>query len=298
MKFRLSSNCWKIKTTLLGFAILNIFGWSTLATISNSDNSNALAIHGYFKSASTMIPHPEKAYKGGEDALIVKDRMISVADGVGGWAHHGVDVAKYSKQLMRLIGEVYDKNPNATPKQIMTEANSETTEKGTSTWVIAILNPQNRTIATTLVGDSGYLIVRPDHDLQLETIYRSVEQQKRFNFPYQIGTGGDSPSVGIDKIHSVKHNDILIMGSDGVFDNCFDMELWDIVKLHLENNGNLRDIQMVSDKIGKLAEKHGVDEKWRSPFQIHSEKSYGREVFRGGKQDDIAVIVSQIKFEE
>lgn len=46
-----------------------------------------------------MIPHPEKAYKGGEDALFVSDNLIVVADGVGGWADQGVDPGLYSKKL-------------------------------------------------------------------------------------------------------------------------------------------------------------------------------------------------------
>ena len=44
-----------------------------------------------------MLPDPEKAYKGGEDAYATTDRMICVADGVGGWADQGVDPGLYSK---------------------------------------------------------------------------------------------------------------------------------------------------------------------------------------------------------
>jgi protein phosphatase PTC7 len=33
-----------------------------------------------------VIPHPEKKDKGGEDAYYVSDRVIAVADGVGGWS--------------------------------------------------------------------------------------------------------------------------------------------------------------------------------------------------------------------
>lgn len=47
-----------------------------------------------------MKPHPDKAYKGGEDAGFSSARLLSVADGVGGWAKHGVDPGKYSKELI------------------------------------------------------------------------------------------------------------------------------------------------------------------------------------------------------
>ena len=89
-------------------------------------------MYGFLKSGATLIPHPEKAYKGGEDALAVRENMVSVADGVGGWASHGVDVAKYSKQLMRFIGEVYDSHRFKTPKEVLIEANKLTTETGKS----------------------------------------------------------------------------------------------------------------------------------------------------------------------
>ena len=50
----------------------------------------------------TMIPHPEKAYKGGEDAMYSNTHLLSVADGVGGWADSGIDPGIYSKNLMTM----------------------------------------------------------------------------------------------------------------------------------------------------------------------------------------------------
>ena len=46
-----------------------------------------------------MIPHPEKAYKNGEDAYYVRENLLCVADGVGGWATQGIDPAKFSRKL-------------------------------------------------------------------------------------------------------------------------------------------------------------------------------------------------------
>ena len=51
-----------------------------------------------------MKPHPDKVAKGGEDALYESDNLLVVADGVGGWADHGVDPGLYSKKLCKLIG--------------------------------------------------------------------------------------------------------------------------------------------------------------------------------------------------
>ena len=51
-----------------------------------------------------MIPHVDKADKGGEDAyfITVAGRgCIGVADGVSGWAEEGIDPAEYSRGLMK-----------------------------------------------------------------------------------------------------------------------------------------------------------------------------------------------------
>ena len=46
-----------------------------------------------------MIPHPAKIEKNGEDAYHADSQLLSVADGVGGWANYGIDPALYSKKL-------------------------------------------------------------------------------------------------------------------------------------------------------------------------------------------------------
>lgn len=116
-------------------------------------------------------------------------------------------------------------------------------ETGTSTAVIAILKPRTKTIATTLLGDSAYMIIRPKKDSRIDKLYRSIEQQHYFDCPFQWGTRGDNPSKARDEEHSVLHNDIIVMGTDGVWDNCFDKELIDIIKQSIDSNGNLIDPQ-------------------------------------------------------
>ena len=56
-----------------------------------------------FNSGVFLNPHYSKRYKGGEDAACYADRLICVADGVGGWADSGIDPALYSQKLCSLI---------------------------------------------------------------------------------------------------------------------------------------------------------------------------------------------------
>jgi len=46
-----------------------------------------------------VLPHIQKRHKGGEDAAVLTDRLLAVADGVGGWAENNVDPANYSRRL-------------------------------------------------------------------------------------------------------------------------------------------------------------------------------------------------------
>ena len=41
-----------------------------------------------------------KKDSGGEDAWYTSERLLSVADGVGGWNRHGIDPALFSRKLM------------------------------------------------------------------------------------------------------------------------------------------------------------------------------------------------------
>lgn len=60
-----------------------------------------------FRSGVYLKPHDDKVYKGGEDAYAITDTLISVADGVGGWADRGVDPGLFSKQLCKDIQSLY-----------------------------------------------------------------------------------------------------------------------------------------------------------------------------------------------
>jgi protein phosphatase PTC7 len=68
--------------------------------------SNSYLLHGnYFYSGVHVNPHPNKIQKGGEDAYGISEnnRLLTMADGVGGWAESGVDPALYSRELCQIM---------------------------------------------------------------------------------------------------------------------------------------------------------------------------------------------------
>jgi len=44
-----------------------------------------------------------------------------------------------------------------------------------------------------------------------------------------MGTGGDDPEKADAQLHNVDHNDILIVGTDGLFDNLFDDKIIELI---------------------------------------------------------------------
>ena len=146
----------------------------------------------YFRFGAKNIPHPDKLHKGGEDAWVAQSDLIVVADGVGGWANQGIDSGLFSKQLVKDIKSLFDLNPAWELKQILADAVLANKNTGSSTCVLVKFDTSKPdTLKATNLGDSGYLLVRPQGDGTFETIFRTKEQQFSFNFPYQCGTGAE-----------------------------------------------------------------------------------------------------------
>ena len=69
-------------------------------------------------------PKFDKRWKGGEDAMLVSDnqKLIMVADGVGGWTAKDIDPGKFSKFLAKSVGKIYNEKPEQDLKSTLIEA--------------------------------------------------------------------------------------------------------------------------------------------------------------------------------
>ncbi|XP_015576562.1 probable protein phosphatase 2C 55 isoform X2 [Ricinus communis] len=101
-------------------------------------------------SGSCYLPHPDKEETGGEDAhfICTDEQAIGVADGVGGWADHGVDSGKYSRELMsHSVTAIRDEPKRSVdPARVLEKAHSSTKAKGSSTACIIALTDEVFTI--------------------------------------------------------------------------------------------------------------------------------------------------------
>lgn len=87
----------------------------------------------------------------------------------------------------------------------------------------------------------------------------------------------------------VAAGDVIVAGTDGLFDNLYDNELMGVV-VHSTRAG--LGPQVTAQKIVALARERAEDRDRQTPFSTAAQEAGFR--FYGGKMDDITVIVSYI----
>ncbi|KAK1433571.1 hypothetical protein QVD17_10483 [Tagetes erecta] len=239
-------------------------------------------------SGSCYLPHPDKEETGGEDAhfICTDEQAIGVADGVGGWADLGIDAGKYARELMtNSVSAVRDEPKGSVdPARVLEKAYTKTKAKGSSTACIIALT--NQGLNAINLGDSGFMVVRDGC-----TVFRSPAQQHDFNFTYQLenGSNSDLPSSGQVFSIPVAPGDVIIAGTDGLFDNLYNNDITAIV-VHAVRAG--LEPQATAQKIAALARQRAQEKDRQTPFSAAAQEAGFR--YYGGKLDDITVVVSYI----
>jgi protein phosphatase PTC7 len=241
-------------------------------------------------SGGFMMPHPRKVAKGGEDSFYIaaSGRSLGVADGVGGWSDVGVDPGEFSRKLMRNARQVSEAEAALPgnllePVRIMEEAYEQTKSLiGSSTACIVCLNGSQLHAAN--IGDSGFFVVRDG-----KVVFETPAQQHSFNFPYQIGSHGDPVGSSQKFTIHVEPGDVLIAGSDGLFDNVFTSRaakiVWDAKKRGATPG-------VAAQQLATFASMRSRDPAYLSPFAKHARQAGFH--YQGGKVDDITVVVSYV----
>jgi len=172
-----------------------------------------------------MTEHDLQSGGFGADACFVRYDGIGVADGVSGWDDQTkANSQLYARLLMHHTAAQLERSSqvfcNETPLELLEFAAAQTASMlGSSTALVCTI--QDNTLRLVQLGDCGALLIRNG-----TPIFRSVEQVHDFNFPYQLGGGSrDTINDAIQRTLGVARNDILIIGTDGLFDNLFDEEI-------------------------------------------------------------------------
>jgi protein phosphatase PTC7 len=274
-------------------------------------------------SAAHSIPHPAKQSSGGEDAHFVFNyapsdakghsfSAIGVADGVGSNSfEHGIDAAAFPRGLMgsqpKMLNAYNWTSGYPTPYSMLKHAIDSVVEQkaiGSSTACIVTLssNDEQRLRAIN-VGDSGFYILRdisrPSERRQgtmhrvvgkVSIVYRSAQQLHDFNWPLQLGYGADSSrfdtiqQAEVIEFH-VEEGDIIILATDGLFDNVTEDEILNVVDFD-------EPVERICKKLATRAYERSLDRRTDSPFALLAKEN--DIMWGGGRPDDITVIVSRV----
>lgn len=256
----------------------------------------------------------------GEDNYFItansaSDLYAGVADGVGGWAEHGYDSSAISRELCKAIGDIASTlSENSAdinklellPKDLMDYAYSkikkdEIVKVGGTTSIVAHFQ-NNGLLKIANLGDSWCGVFR-DSKLVFQTKFQTVG----FNAPYQLSIIPDqiakeaarngnsyiqnTPKDADEYSFQLTKDDIVILATDGVTDNIAtdDIELF-LTENTETVNTNLQGVATdFVDKVVALSK----DPNYPSVFAQEISKLTGKP-YRGGKEDDITVIVVKV----
>ncbi|KAK1618353.1 hypothetical protein QYE76_023870 [Lolium multiflorum] len=233
--------------------------------------------------------HDEDAHFGHEDAGVV-----GVADGVGGYRKNGVDAGAFSRGLMTSAFEqVLTAEPGTPvcPYTLLERAYEETVASaatgGSTAVILSLAVAGTALLKWAYIGDSAFSVFRDG-----ALLHRSQRQQKRFNCPLQLNgrRSGDSiTQANVGEI-AVRHGDVLVVGTDGLFDNVFDADLERLVRMGTALGFSPKNM---ADVVAGVAYEISMSGSTDSPYSSDSRKLRG-DRRRGGKQDDITVLVAFI----
>ncbi|RMY70326.1 hypothetical protein D0863_05859 [Hortaea werneckii] len=276
---------------------------------------------------------------------------FGVADGVGGWQDSGVDPSDFSHGLCGLMAgtaktfeglQEEEEHRNVRPRELLQVAydaviGNPRIVAGGCTASLCVADGEGN-VETANLGDSGFLILSPG-----KVAARSEAQTHAFNTPYQLSKipprmqaqhaifGGskqlsETPKDADVEHHQVRHGDIVLFATDGVWDNLSAQDILQIVTKVMEEQGywfrshnfpgaeallNASRISQIARSLSperkeemenflpallaqavmREAKVAGLDTRRNGPFAKEVNMWYPQEGWQGGKPDDIAVVV-------
>ncbi|CBZ49768.1 putative T-cell activation protein phosphatase 2C [Neospora caninum Liverpool] len=237
--------------------------------------------------------------------------------------------------------DVKEFSPQEYPLHILSRAHASCSSWGATTCVLTILDQSY--LWTVNIGDSQALVLRRtsipprtvpvdqyrDHelcyssrsrigDLSLcggyQVIHRVTPQQHFFNCPFQLTRMPDldcsfgevlrrtADSADVSG-HEVEAGDIIIMGSDGLFDNLFDEDILHVVNklcwgASKPGEPPSTDPHVVAEKLLEMAmiAANGCSDSEKAYLTPYAEGAFlelGKRLY-GGKPDDITAVVGYI----
>lgn len=126
---------------------------------------------------------------------------------------------------------------------------------------------------------------------QLEVKSRSTPLEHHFGWPFQLGThpASDSASDANECEFTMRDGDVLLVGTDGLWDNLHESEVAEEAERSLN-----RGAAAVARSLASRAYESSLDQDRITPYALHASNEFEM-VYHGGKRDDIAVVCALAK---
>jgi len=280
-----------------------------------------------FNAKAYQKTHPKKAVKGQKDAdaTLCSPMLVAVADGVSQIEEFGIDASELPNELLNAVEELavsqllpgQETDEYCGPITMMRDAYEATECMGSTTVLTAIMDNSTRIhgklhpmIAVCSIGDCEILIFRPGSDGRLQLVFHTEMQRIDgcAQAPLQLARVDDTVDPDFDEsiaieviergsaVHCVSafEGDIVVMGSDGVFDNLFLDEILGFTEEMLPPTSAGAKFRPVDrNRLGDIAQ--------RLVMESHAKTAQGPNgQFRdspiglGGKIDDTSCLVGQV----
>eukprot|EP00928_Gymnodinium_smaydae_P087472 TRINITY_DN71733_c0_g1_i1.p1 TRINITY_DN71733_c0_g1~~TRINITY_DN71733_c0_g1_i1.p1 ORF type:complete len:399 (-),score=78.67 TRINITY_DN71733_c0_g1_i1:94-1290(-) len=281
-----------------------------------------------FSSRAYQMTHPEKARKGHQDAdaTLASPMMLGVADGVSQVEEYGIDPSVLPHELLgyceglaasQLIpGATRDEDVYRGPVQLLRRAFESTESLGSTTCLLALLDNSTKIhgklhpmVAVITVGDCELLLLRrfPGRVDPLQASFHTEMQRLdgHVQTPLQLARVDaridpeftDDLTVEVIERGSAVHcisayeGDIVVMGSDGVFDNLFIDEVVSMCNSMLPPRRG-KFVPTNPELLAQLAQR--LVEEAHSKATPNGAGRRETPIGKGGKVDDTACVVAEI----
>ncbi len=234
---------------------------------------------------------------------------LGVADGVYAWRERGIDAGLFSRALCAAAAAAASRGVNS-PLRLLQAAYGAVMAagvQGSATACVVLLDGRDGLLRSANVGDSGYLLMSPRRGGPAaasavaaassgEVVwqpggvkYRSPHQEHEFGRPYQLGhhRASDRPEDAMLHAARVCAGDVLVLGSDGLWDNLHDSEIAATVQAGVDA---AQSAAAIARAVAAAAYERSSQKRGSTPYSLAASEAKDL-VFSGGKRDDIAVLV-------
>jgi protein phosphatase PTC7 len=275
-----------------------------------------------FNAKAFQKTHPKKAQKGKRDAdaTLVSPMLVAVADGVSQIEEFGIDASLLPNEILNNVEELavrqllpgQESQEYMGPITMMREAYESSKSMGSTTVLTAVMDNSTKIhgklhpmIAVCSIGDCEILILRKSSQGGLMPIFHTEMQRidGHAQSPLQLARVDDSvdpnfdPEVMIEVIErgsavhcvSAYEGDIVVLGSDGVFDNLFVDEIVQLCSEMLIHDQPASKGPKSRELLGEVARRLVMEchAKTLPPYKPCP-------IGKGGKCDDTSCVVGEV----